>query len=375
VTTAETPVHAPGSNRRSLAASFYGAGIFVLVGFVLWIGQGVIVPFVISAFLSFLIVTLKRGIERVPGAKYLPETLLFVLAFATIMMVAFILASIIRNNIDEFIMASADYNARIIEIGQDLFARARDLPGIGADIEESLANVQSAIISRTDGLLGGIANVASGLAGNLITVVLYTAFMLAERGRFLKKAVKIAEPYGATDTVSHVIDDIGRLVREYISVKTLTSLMVAGISWVILTLLGIDFAGFRALLVFSLNFIPVIGSIIAVILPTFLALVQPGGGIGLFIATAILLTAAEQVVGSLIEPRMLGRSLNLSPLIILVSLATWGTLWGIAGAFLCVPMTVAIMIILAQFPQTLPVAILLSDNGEIGPLQKGERMG
>jgi predicted PurR-regulated permease PerM len=362
----------PRRPRRSLASFFFGVALFVLIGFILWIGQGVLIPLVIAAFLSFLIITVKRGIDRSPLiGKRLPEMVSFALAFGVIVLVMFLLAAIIRNNIEAVVAAAPSYSARLIEIWRDLTSFTARLP-FGDDIQSGLANLESNFAQMVGGYAGDVAAIARGLVGGLVTVLLYTVFILAERGRVLKKIVKIAGPHGAESLVSEVIEDIQVLVHTYISVKTLTSLTVAGISFVIMTFLQIDFAGFWALLIFALNFIPVIGSIIAVILPTFLALVQPGGGLGLFVLTGVLLTAAEQCVGTLVEPRMMGRSLNLSPLVILISLASWGSLWGIAGAFLCVPMTVALMIVLAQFESTRPVAVLLSDNGEVEPLKRGD---
>jgi predicted PurR-regulated permease PerM len=358
--------------RRNLSSLFFSAGLFVLAGFVLWIGQGVLVPLVIAAFLTFLIVTVKRMIERLPYiGPVLPEGVQFALAFGVIVLILFMLVAIIRNNVEAVVEAAPAYNARLVEIWRGLNLYAEDLPAVGADIRASLDNLQANAIDLVQGMLGDAAGVARGAVGGLVTILLYTAFMMAERGRIIKKLALIAGPEEGERLIHGVLDDIARLVREYISVKTLTSFLVASISFGIMLFLGIDFAGFWSLLIFALNFIPVIGSIIAVILPTVLALVQPGGGVTLFILTGVLLTAAEQVVGSLIEPRMMGRSLNLSPLVILISLASWGTLWGIAGAFLCVPITVALMIILAQFESTLPVAILLSDNGEVRPLKQG----
>lgn len=360
------------NNPRSLPNLFFGVGIFVLSGFVLWIGQGVIIPFVIAGFLSFLIVTVKRRIERLPGiGRFLPEAVSFILSFGVIVLMLFGLAAIIRTNIEAVVVAAPGYYERFIELWSGISGAVDELP-FGIDIQPGLENLQSNAVSAAQNYLGNIAGIASGLAGSLITVFLYTAFILVERGRLFKKITKIAGPHGAERLVSGVIDDIQVLVRTYISVKTFTSVIVAAISYVIMLLLGIDFAGFWALLIFALNFIPVIGSIIAVVLPTLLALVQPGGGVGLFIATGVLLTLAEQAIGSLVEPRMMGRSLNLSPLVILISLAMWGSLWGVAGMFLCVPITVALMIILAQFETTTPIAIMLSDNGNVEPLHRTE---
>ncbi len=354
----------------SLGPLFYGAGIFVLAGFVLWIGQPVLVPLVIAAFLSFLIISVKRAIARLPGiGPLLPESVHFTLAFGVIVLVLFVIATIVRNNIGSVIEAAPIYIERLREIGNGLSSYALDLPYVGNDLQSTFENLQVNALNIVQSTLGNIAGLASDIIGSLVTVLLYTAFMLVERGRFMKKVARIADLRGAGHVVDGVIDDIAHLVRQYISVKTFTSLLVAAVSWVLMIALGIDFAGFWALLIFGLNFIPIIGSIIGVLLPTALSLVQPEGGPGLFLVTLGLLTAAQQAVGSIIEPRMMGSSLNLSPLIILLSLASWGALWGIAGMLLCVPMTVAIMILLAQFRATQPVAILLSDNGEVGPLE------
>ena len=196
--------------------------------------------------------------------------------------------------------------------------------------------------------------------------------MLVERGRFLKKITQIAGPENASAIVSDVIDDIGHLVRQYISIKTLTSLLVGGVSYLIMLALGVDFAAFWALLIFALNFIPIIGSIIAVALPVVLALVQPGGGLVLAGVTLALLFTAEQVVGSFVEPSASWASRSTSPPSSSSSASpAGGTLWGFAGMLLCVPITVAIMIVLSQFDATRPIAVLLSDNGEIAPLKRG----
>ncbi|MCA8888526.1 MAG: AI-2E family transporter, partial [Parvularculaceae bacterium] len=104
--------------------------------------------------------------------------------------------------------------------------------------------------------------------------------------------------------------------------------------------------------------------------PVILALIQPdGGGVHKAAMALVFLVGAEQIMSSGIEPRLVGRSVNLSPLVILLSLAVWGTLWGFAGALLAVPITVTVMIILTQFESTRPIAILLSDNGDIAPIK------
>ncbi len=113
-----------------------------------------------------------------------------------------------------------------------------------------------------------------------------------------------------------------------------------------------------------LNYIPTIGSLIGVVFPALLTLVQ-FAALGPFLVVTIGLGLTQFVFGNVLEPRMMGKSLNLSPLIVIVSLAVWGSIWGVTGMFLCVPITVVMMIVLAGFPQTRPIAILLSATGRI----------
>ena len=140
--------------------------------------------------------------------------------------------------------------------------------------------------------------------------------------------------------------------------------MTGLISYLVLKVVGVDFASFWAVLIFLLNFIPTIGSIIATLFPSLLTLVQ-FPTLGPFIATISVLTAVQFCIGSLLEPRLMGNRLNLSPIVILLSLGLWGSVWGIPGMFLCVPITVIIMIICSYFPGTRPLAILLSGNGKV----------
>ena len=127
-------------------------------------------------------------------------------------------------------------------------------------------------------------------------------------------------------------------------------------------LLGLDNALFWAFVIFLLNYVPTVGSIVATVLPTLFALVQFDSywmplavfaGVGFW----------QFAIGNFLQPRMQGQSLNLSILVVLLSLSIWGAIWGIAGMFLAAPLTVMVMIVLSQFPTTYPIAVILSANG------------
>ena len=384
--------------QRGLARVFYAISIAILIGFILYVARGILIPLVIAMFLSFLIVTLKTAIRRIPFlGKLLPEFIAYILSFVVIALILITLGQIITANATDIIRAGPDYQRRLQAILVDLGNLLESLPfvtdWIVSNVEAENTLAEDGTISREgyaalltqfqQEVLGFISGIASeigqairALAQNLVTILLYTSFMLIERGALLRKLGIVAGMQEAQLDIRQITNDIGDLVRQYISIKTLMGLTTATFSFIIMTILGIDFAGFWALLIFALGYIPIIGAISGVMLPSILALVQPdGGGITLFLLTLGLLTAAEQTVSSVIEPRLMGRSLNLSPLIILLSLTVWGTLWGFAGMLLCVPITVSLMIVCSQFQDTRPVAVLLSDNGEISPIKRLAREG
>lgn len=387
-------------NPRSLPYAFFATAMTVLVFYIIWVAQGVVVPLVTAVFMSFLIMSVKGGIDRIPLlGRYIPSPVGFVLSFAVIAITILALAILVRENIEAVLAKAPEYQQRFKEVAADLVLLADRVPLIPKDLVEALAGVIEGVgsgimqdsetlngdaaavatedlrkqaFSLVQSAVGSVTAAAGGLLGALVTTFLYTAFLLVERGRLLSKMALIAGKEKGEAFVHEILDDIGHLVRTYISMKTLINLFVAGMSFAIMSLRQTDFAGFWALIIFAFGYIPIVGAVLAVALPTTLTLVQPEhGGLINALITLALLTGAEQSVSSLVEPRLMGKSLNLSPLVILISLATWGTLWGFPGMLLCVPMTVTLMIVLSQFEVTRPVAILLSDNGEIAPLKGG----
>jgi predicted PurR-regulated permease PerM len=127
---------------------------------------------------------------------------------------------------------------------------------------------------------------------------------------------------------------------------------------------GVDFAGFWAVMVFFFFYVPTIGSILAIAAPALLTLVQ-FDHLTPFLIVLLVIGTIQVVMANVVEPAVMGRSLNLSPLVVIVSLMVWGTIWGVVGMFLCVPIMVVLLIVFAHFEATRPVAILLSADGRI----------
>ncbi len=126
----------------------------------------------------------------------------------------------------------------------------------------------------------------------------------------------------------------------------------------------VDLAVFWAVLRFILNFIPTIGSIIAVSFPILLSVVQFDSWLPTIILS-IFLVSIQIVIGNILEPRFMGKSLNLSPLVIILSLSIWGSIWGVVGMFLCIPIMVILNIILAKFDKTRGLAVMFSARGKV----------
>ena len=211
-------------------------------------------------------------------------------------------------------------------------------------------------------LIGDIASAVMALAGNAGIVAIYVAFLLLEQRYFSVKVRLLFPDKNRRRKVLSVLHEIQVQIRQYLYLKTVVSALTGVLSYLVLIWVGVDYAPFWALLVFLLNYIPTIGSLVAVALPTLLALVQ-FETLTPFLILLVSLGSLQMLIGNVIEPRLMGSSLNLSPLVVILALSTWGQIWGVIGMLLSVPVTVIGMIILSHFPHTRPVAIMLSENG------------
>ena len=360
----ETPVESIRSDIRSMHEQQQAAlTVIVLVGvlWILWVAKAFLVPIVLAFFALVIVSSLDRVWAKISIAgRRIPQ--LAGTALSAIVIGAFVVmvmtlvldsASTIANN-----PPSYDDNV------DKLYARiSGSLSKIGITMPEELQS----LLDRID-FTQLIRRVASGTADVLGTgaiVLVYLFFLVFERQFFAAKMRAIFKDDGRRTDAAAMIDQIGRDIGKYLGMKTLVSLMTAAPSYLIMQYVGLDFAEFWTLLIFVLNFIPNIGSLIATALPAMLSLLQ-FEGFREFLIVAVGIVAVQLIVANLIEPNLMGRSLNMSSLAVILSLFGWSLLWGMAGAFLCVPMTVVAMIILSHFPSTRSIAVILSRDGKIG---------
>lgn len=214
--------------------------------------------------------------------------------------------------------------------------------------------------------LGSVAVAAikqsTDLISNLFMIFIYSLFIFLEETSFSSK-IKLLNQHDSGKML-HILNNIDLSVSKYLGVKVLTSAVTGVASYITLWLIGIDYPFFWSFIIFILNFIPTIGSIVATLFPAVFSMLQYGEWFP-FAMVLICVGSIQMIVGNFLEPTVMGRSMNISPLVTILALSFWGAIWGIVGMILSVPMMVIIIIILAQFDRTKPYAILLSSKGEI----------
>ncbi|MDP6740051.1 MAG: AI-2E family transporter [Planctomycetota bacterium] len=210
-----------------------------------------------------------------------------------------------------------------------------------------------------DRMAGDLAIGGFGFVANVVLVLIYMVFIFAEQAVFRRKILSIAGE--RHDDAERVLNTIGRGIQRYLGVKTVVSLLTGSLCYLVMVALDIPYALFFGFLTFMFNYIPTFGSIIAGSLPTMTALAVEASWTK---AAAIMGTylAVNLTLGSFIEPRILGRELNLSPLVVVVSVVVWAGLWGVVGGFLAVPLTASLQICLASQESTRPLAVMLGSG-------------
>lgn len=322
----------------------------ILTGLVM--GSGFLIPLAIAILIWNILSAIIGVFERV----YLPRWLATILSVVLVVWVISFLFHVLAGQADAVREVWPEYVRRIQELFSDLSAKA------GADFERDMrAALEKIDLSSQIGAFLGSAR--SFLTG-LILAVLYSGFMFVEARYLPGKIRAIAGSDKDADEVSRILGAMSDSLRSYFGVKTVMSLLVSLVSYAVFKGIGLDFAETWAFLVFLLNFIPNVGSVIAVIFPALLALVQ-FDQIWPFLMISMVLTAVQMVIGNVVEPMFMGKTLNLSPFVVMVSLVFWGVIWGVIGMFLAVPITVFVMIVCAYLPGLRWIAILLSKEGKL----------
>lgn len=322
------------------------------------IGKGILIPFIFALIFWFLTREIRKTIYKIPFTKkFVPRWLSNLLVFTLIIFSFSFVSDIITNSISDLRASYPTYESNVDLIIQEIDSYFH------VDVLKALKTLIGSFDYGT--VLGDIANGISSLLGDTFMIIIYALFIFLEESSFKKKLHKMfVNKEQNYLRIQHMLTKIEDSISNYLRLKTYVSLLTGILSYIVLIAVGVDSAPFWAFLIFLLNYIPTVGSLVATIFPAIFCLLQ-FGELTPFIIVLIAVGSIQVIVGNIVEPRLFGKSLNLSPLVTILSLAVWGKIWGITGMVLSVPITVILIIIFSQFEKTKSIAILLSENGDI----------
>jgi predicted PurR-regulated permease PerM len=337
----------------AIAVVVSGAAIY-------WL-RGILTPLALAVFLMIMIDSFVRVLRT--RAAFLPDWAPMPVALLVSVVLFGLTAFLIADNAATFANQLIGYGPKL----DGLLARIAGTIGVGfpASVDQLLARL------NPTRYIGDLVQGLQSFASNAVFVLIYLGFLIASRHGFDRKAVRLFPERSERHHAIQMLTRIRNGVERYLWVQTVGGAMVAIGSWAIMAAVGLDNALFWAFLIFVTGYIPIIGGAIGVTLPPLFALVQFETYWQAGVLFAIL-NIVNFVIGNMVLPRMQGDSLNLDPVAVLLSLAFWGVLWGVAGMFLSTPLTVMAMVILAQFKGSMWLAVLISGDGD--PL-RGDDLG
>lgn len=323
------------SNQRVIVGSLVILATLA-IGVALAVMRPVLVPLTLALLVTYTLAPLVDGLARLK----VPRVVGLLVALSLVAGLAFLLGLLVASSVNQLSERGPEYQQRLIQMGNSLleWVRARGLP-----IEETTLQERLAALPITSMILGSLNQVLASIS-TLLLVLVFVFFLMSGRRHDVPR--------------SEVWVEIDRRINRYLLVKVASSSVTGLLTGLVLWAIGLDLAVVFGLLAFVLNFIPSLGSIIAVILPLPVALVQFGTSIETLLVLVIP-SAIQMTIGTVIEPRIAGQALSLHPVTVLLSLIFWGILWGLPGMFLAVPVTAVIKIILDRIEATRAFGALL----------------
>jgi predicted PurR-regulated permease PerM len=320
-------------------------------------GKNLLIPFVVALIFWFLIKEIRDVLNKIKFIdEKIPNGILNILGFAAIFLIIGGVVKILTVNIQQLSTELPAYQENITQITASINTTFNI--DIVSSAKEFLGDYEYT------NLLSSLFNSLTDIFGDAFLIIIYTLFLLLEEPFFSRKIKAIYSNTEDQKEVNIILKQLDKSIGRYLSLKTLISLLTGLLSYFALLLIGLDAPLFWAFLIFLMNYIPTVGSLIATAFPSMFAMLQFGELMpGLWVL--IIVGAIQLIVGNYIDPKLTGKSLNVSPLVVLIGLAFWGAIWGIIGMILSVPITVMMIIIFSEFPQTKSIAIMLSKDGSI----------
>lgn len=327
------------------------AGIFIIIGGIKATTQ-IFLPILLALFISLMLLQPIHWLER----KKIPHPISIIIVLLTFAFLIFLLGDILGSSISKFSKNLPEYKEKLMNYA-DRNEETFDLFGINVS-EDHLFNAEPGKLSNF--LFAGLDQIKQ-IVGKVFFIFLLSLFLLFELDSF---PVKFSAIFSRKDNMKAKIN-LNRItikLRSYLGIKSLTSFATGAFIYLFLMIFGVKYAILWAVIAFLLNFIPNIGSLIAAVPAVLFAGIQLGPQYLLW--TGLMYLAVNFIIGSLIEPKVLGKGMGLSTAVIFISLIFWGWLFGPVGMFLSVPLTMVLKVMLEGNESSRYFAILIGTKEE-----------
>lgn len=330
---------------------FFKAALAIAVlftaGVVFKLARPVLIPLILAVFLSYIIEPVLHFLTRCRCPR--PSAVIAVLAFVLVGL--YLVGLLVYSSGKAFVTELPKYQDRLTDLRvllENGLGRLRiDMPTALKTLD---INTVGAFVLKSIGPFFGVI-------GKLLLVFLFLIFIVASRGRLEGKLARVVDG-PSTGRVRGVINRIDKQVQKYLIIKTVIGLGNGLMVWIVLKIFRVDFAFLFGLLAFVLNYIPNVGSIVATALRVGFAFFQFGTFWTPF-WILVITTGLDNILGNVVEPRVMGQGLGLSPLLVFFSLLFWGWLWGVPGMMLSVPLTAIVRIVCQNVKALEPLAALM----------------
>lgn len=332
--------------------------VISLLVVILYYGQSIIIPFIFALLLWFTVRILSSLADKVPFFKrYLPKWLKKLISTAILFFAITFFAQVVVSSVNTITKSHQNYDENIELIIENINVQ------FGIDTKSWVDNnVKNIEVGQ---LIKPLLDALSSIVGNAFMIMLFAIFIFIEETNFQSKIKQLIDR--SPDKFSKLNATLSKIewsIARYLGIKTIVSLLTGILSFIILKIVGVHYAVFWAFLIFLLNFIPTIGSLLATIFPAIFCLLQ-FGEFTQCLMVFFIVGSIQVFIGNFLEPKWMGNSMNISPLIAIIALVFWGAIWGTTGMILSIPITVILIIICSQFQSTKPIAMLLSEKGKI----------
>jgi len=336
--------------------------VVIMVGTVLKLAHTVLIPLVLAWLLSQLLGPAVVFLER----RHIPPGLAAGLSIILLLFIFYWVGVIMSASTTSFIKELPTYIDKLNLIVMDLIDRlSAELGDISsADIKQEIRSQLTTFTGTLMGYAGNLVGLFTSILSKTVMILIFLLFMLLGKPYGQRKIVKAFPPHIA-EKVTKVVSSISLQISQYLLIQTMISLITGILVAVACSIIGISSPITWGALAFFLNYIPTLGSIMASIPPILMALLQFYPDIWPAVITLVVILAIQQIMGNVIAPKLMGDKLNISPVVILVSLSFWGWVWGIVGALLSIVIAAAIKIVCENIEPLYPISVMMSSGKSV----------